>query len=61
MGKPENEEEFILFQADDIQVYLAREIWEKLEPGTKRLRFAIGGYGRFNLEFDPADPPQSLP
>jgi len=55
MGKPENEEDFIPFQADDIQVYLAKDIWDKLEPGAKRLRFAIGGYGRFNLEFDPDD------
>ena len=54
MGKPENEQDFIPFAAEDIQVYLTRDIWESLEPGTSSLRFAIGGYGRFTLEFDPA-------
>lgn len=43
--------------AEDIQVYLARDIWEGLEPGTDSLRFAISGHGRFILEFDPADRP----
>jgi len=51
MGKPENEQDFIPFMAEDIQVYLAKDIWEGLVPGTSSLRFAIPGYGRFILEF----------
>jgi hypothetical protein len=39
--------------AEAIEVYLSKEIWEGLAPQTTGLRFAIAGYGRFYLKFDP--------
>ena len=53
MGKPEDEQDYILFVAEDIEVYLSKEIWEGLDPEARDLRFAIAGYGRFYLQFDP--------
>jgi hypothetical protein len=55
MGKPENEQDYIRFMAEDIEVYLSKEIWEELDPKAAKLRFAIAGYGRFYLKFDSAD------
>ena len=52
MGKPENEQEYICFMAEDIEVYLSKEIWEGLKPEATELRFAIPGYGRFYLKFE---------
>jgi hypothetical protein len=56
MGKPENEQDYIRLMAEDIEVYLSKEIWEGLDPKATELRFAIAGYGRFYLKFDPANP-----
>jgi hypothetical protein len=50
-GKPENPEMFFCFQDDHIQIYLARDIWEKLTPETEKLLIAIQEYGRFWLWF----------
>jgi len=55
MGKPENEQDYIHFMAEDIEIYLSKEIWERLGPEAADLRFAIAGYGRFYLRVDPAD------
>jgi hypothetical protein len=52
MGKPENEQDYIRFMAEDIEVYLSKETWEGLDPKATELRFAIPGYGRFYLKFN---------
>lgn len=57
MDKPENEQDYIRFMAEDIEVYLSKEIREGLDPETTELRFAIAGYGRFYLKFDPVSDP----
>jgi hypothetical protein len=54
MGKPENEQDYIRLIAEDIEIYLSKEIWEELDPKATELRFAIAGYGRFYLKFDNA-------
>ena len=41
MGKPEHPEEYARFQDADIEIYLARDVFDKLEPETDRLLFAI--------------------
>ena len=41
MGKPEQPEEYVRFQDADIEVYLARDIFDKLGPGTEKLLFAV--------------------
>ena len=35
-------------------MYLARDIWESLAPGTEKLLISIQDYGRFWLWFDDA-------
>jgi len=35
MGKPENEQDYVHFMAEDIEVYLSKEIWK---GWTLRLR-----------------------
>ena len=52
MGKPERPEEYARFQDGDIEIYLARDVFDKLEPGTEKLLFAIQDWGRFWLWFD---------
>lgn len=49
MGKPDNIDDFIRLDADDITIYISRELLERQEPGTRRLPFYIDGYGRFWL------------
>ncbi len=49
MDKPDNPEAFVCFQDEDIQIYLARDIWEQLAPGTEKLLVAIQDWGRFWL------------
>lgn len=53
MGKPDDEQDYVRFMAEDIEVYLSKEIWEGLDPQDTGLRFAIAGYGRFYLKFGP--------
>jgi hypothetical protein len=48
-GMPENPETFVCFQDDDVQIYLACDIWETVAPETERLLIAVYDYGRFWL------------
>ncbi len=50
MGEPEDTDAFVRFQADDITVYISRQLLEeKIEPGTTQITFYIDGYGRHKL------------
>jgi hypothetical protein len=51
MGKPENPEEYVRFQDDDIEIYLAKDIFDRLGPETEKILFAVQDYGRFWLRF----------
>ncbi|MBN1890738.1 MAG: hypothetical protein JW850_22275 [Thermoflexales bacterium] len=51
MGKPEQPEEYVRFQDGEIEIYLAKDIFDSLEPGTEKLLFAVQGWGRFWLYF----------
>jgi len=51
MGTPENLEEFVRFVADDLTIYVARELLQKLEPGAAQQSFYLDGYGRFWMVF----------
>ncbi len=55
MGKPEQPAEYVRFQDGDVEIYLARDIVDKLEPGAEKLLFAVQDYGRFWLWFDGAE------
>ncbi len=52
MGKPDNIDDFTRFDADDIIIYISRELLDRQEPSTRRLPFYIDGYGRFWLRLD---------
>ncbi len=52
MGEPENPEEFVRFEADDLTVYVSRKLLGMLKPGTKEMIFYVDGYGRFALQFE---------
>jgi hypothetical protein len=52
MGKPEHPEECVCFQDGDIEIYLSRDVFDKLAPETEKLLFAVQDYGRFWLWFD---------
>ncbi|MGQ9466038.1 MAG: hypothetical protein ACUVXE_02245 [Anaerolineae bacterium] len=51
MGEPENPDDFVRFEADDLTVYVSRKLLETLKPGAKEMIFYVDGYGRFALEF----------
>ncbi len=51
MGVPENPAEFVRFVADDLTIYVARELVQKLEPGAEKQPFYLDGYGRFWMVF----------
>jgi hypothetical protein len=59
MGKPTNPEEYVRFQDGELEIYLARDIFEKLAPETEKLLFAIQDYGRFWLYFESSRPDRS--
>ena len=47
MGAPDDPEGFVQFQADDLTIYVARDLLQKLEPGAEEQPFYLGSYGRF--------------
>ena len=54
MGAPDDPEEFVCLQADDITVYISRRLLsEKVKAGAVEMFFYIDGYGRHTLTFDP--------
>ncbi len=54
MGKPENPAEYVRFQDGELEIYLARDIFDQLGPETEKLLFAVQDYGRFWLYFEPS-------
>jgi hypothetical protein len=54
MGEPDDRDQFVRFQADDLALYVARRLLEALEEGATRMPFYITGYGRFWIEFSQA-------
>jgi hypothetical protein len=43
MGKPDNLDQFELIQCDDIELFVARDIWQRIEPPTEKILIAIEG------------------
>ncbi len=50
MAKPDNPEDYVPFEVDDLVVYVAHDLLARQEPDAQRLRFFIGGYGGYWLE-----------
>jgi hypothetical protein len=42
----------VRLQDGDIEIYLARGIWDNLEPEPERLLVAVQNWGRFWMRFD---------
>jgi hypothetical protein len=49
MGRPENLEDYVRFESEEITIYVSHKFLNRQKPGTWRLRFHIDGYGRFWL------------
>ena len=49
MAVPDDPEGFVQFEADDLTVYVARQLLEKLEPEARQMPVYIDRYGRFSL------------
>jgi hypothetical protein len=52
MGTPDNPAEYVRFDADDLTIYVAQALLEKLEVGTTEQPFYIDGHGRYSLILD---------
>ncbi len=51
MARPDNSEDYVRFEIDDdLTAYVSRDVLDKQKPGTRKLRFYIGGYGGYWLE-----------
>lgn len=50
MDRPDNLEDYVRFDADEITVYISRELLNKQKPGTRKLRFHMDGCGRLWLD-----------
>ena len=53
MRAPEKKENYEVFDADGIAVYLSRKVLCRLPGEVRSLRFQIQGYGHFRLELEP--------
>jgi hypothetical protein len=49
MGAPDQPDDFVRLQAEDLTIYLARDIWEQIKPGQSELLVGVSSYGRFWL------------
>jgi hypothetical protein len=52
MGAPDDLEGFVLFEADDLTIYVSRDLLKKVRAGEQRMPFYLDGYGRFWLVFN---------
>jgi len=52
MRAPKNKEEYEIFDADGITVYLHRKVMSRLPGSARSLRFQIQGYGHFRIEME---------
>jgi hypothetical protein len=52
MAEPDNPADYVRFEVDgDVIAYVSRDLLDRQKPGTRRIRFYIGGYGGYWLEF----------
>jgi hypothetical protein len=52
MGTPDNLEEYVRFDAEDLTIYVSQALLEKLEAGATEQPFYIDGYGRYSFTLD---------
>lgn len=52
MARPDNSEDYVRFEVgEDVVAYVSRNLLDRQKPGTRIIRFYIGGYGGYWLEF----------
>lgn len=52
MRAPEKKEDYEVFDADGITVFLHKEVLARLPGRVRSLRFQIQGYGHFRVDID---------
>jgi hypothetical protein len=57
VGKPDNPDGYVTIRIGEWArrygtVYVPREMWESLRPGSQEFAFYLQHHGRFRLEFD---------
>ena len=58
MGEPDDSQQHVRLQVDDLLIYVSQEVWDRCKPGQSKLLVAVAGYGRFWLHLDaPGAPP----
>ena len=51
MARPDSPGDCVRFEIDDdVIAYVSRDLLDRQKPGTRRIRFYIGGYGGYWLE-----------
>jgi hypothetical protein len=50
---PDNTQDFVRLWAEDLTIYVARDIWEQIKPGQSRLLLSVAGNRRFWLHLAP--------
>jgi hypothetical protein len=50
MGAPDHPNEFVRVVAEDLTLFLSRDVLSSLKPRQTRFLVAVGGYGRFWIE-----------
>jgi len=51
-GRPEEPDAFVAFEAEGVDVYVARDIWDQLAGRAGRLHVLMPGYGMAWFRFD---------
>jgi hypothetical protein len=50
MARPDNPDDYVRYETQHgLIVYVSRDLLQRLETGTRRVRFYIGGYGGYWL------------
>ena len=60
MGAPDVPDDYVRLKADDLAVFVAKEIWGKLTPRQSKLLVALQGYGRFWVHLDRTEHPNAM-
>ena len=54
-GRPEEPAAFLVFRGKDADIYVARDVWERLARETGRLQVLMPGYGTAWFGFEHCD------
>lgn len=57
MGRPDNADDYLAIQVGEWArrygtIYVPREMWQRLRPGSQEFKFYVQDHGRLRLDFD---------